>query len=103
MPANAEVAEPFIEERVLPGREAQDTLDDGPYVVILYNDDVHEFDEVSSQLQKATGYDAARCEQIMLEAHTRGRAIAYTGSADACERAANILRQIRLQVETDRF
>ncbi len=83
MPANAEVAEPFIEERVLPGREEQDVADDdGPYVVILYNDDFHGFDEVSSQLQKATGYDAPRCEQIMLEAHTRGRAIAYTGSSE---------------------
>ena len=76
MPANAEVAEPFIEERVLPGYEEQDMLDDGPYVVILYNDDYHTEEEVASQVQKATGYEAARCERIMLEAHTRGRAIA---------------------------
>src|SRR5687767_12744317 len=96
--------EPGVIERVLP-RLDEDTIQDdqGPYVVILYNDDYHDPGEVVEQLQKATGYDIERCIAIMLEAHTRGRAIAYTGSEEDCERAANILRQIRLQVETDRF
>ena len=54
-------------------------------------------------MQKATGYSLEKAVEVMLEAHTRGRAIAYTGSQDECERAANVLRAIRLQVETDRF
>ncbi len=104
MPAESEVAEPRVDERVLPGYdEDEDVADSGPYVVILYNDDHHDMSEVSAQLQKATGYDIERCYAIMLEAHTRGRAIAYTGSEEDCERAAKILRQIRLQVETDKF
>jgi ATP-dependent Clp protease adapter protein ClpS len=104
MPAETEVAEPYIEERALPGRADQESIDiEGPYVVILYNDDHHAIDEVISQVQKATGYDIDRCVKITLEAHMRGRAIAFTGSSPDCERAANILRQIRLQVETDKF
>jgi ATP-dependent Clp protease adapter protein ClpS len=104
MPAEPELAEPRIEERELPQLEEHYDIDDeGPYVVILYNDDYHSMEEVCAQLQKATGYNFERCETIMLEAHTRGRAIAYTGSQCDCERAANILRQIRLQVETDKF
>jgi ATP-dependent Clp protease adaptor protein ClpS len=96
--------EPGILERVLPDLEESEVIDnEGPYVVILYNDDYHDMLEVVSQLQKATGYDIERCAAIMLEAHTRGRAIAYTGSQEDCEKAANVLRQIRLQVETDRF
>lgn len=96
--------EPGVIERVLPDlEEVNDIHDEGPYVVILYNDDYHDMDEVISQLQKATGYDIDRCAQIMLEAHITGRAIAYTGSQEDCERAAGILRQIRLQVETDKF
>lgn len=96
--------DPDTLERMLPDLHSKDTTDDeGPYVVILYNDDYHEMMEVVAQLQKATGYDFDRCVQIMWEAHTRGRAIAYTGSQDDCERAASILRQIRLQVETDKF
>ena len=99
-----EITEPLIRERVLPRiDEESDIDDDGPYVVILYNDDYHEMMAGASQVQKATGYNFDKCLQIMLEAHTRGRAIAYTGSAEDCERAANILRQIGLQVETDKF
>lgn len=75
---------------------------DSPYVVILYNDDYHGMDEVVLQLQKATGCSIEQAALVMLEAHTLGRAVAHTGSQDECERAASVLRQIRLQVETDR-
>jgi len=72
-----------------------------PWVVILYNDDWHGFDEVTLQIQKATGYDLERAERITYEAHSAGRAIAYEGTHEECERVAAILRRIRLQVETD--
>lgn len=104
MPIEPETAEPQFDERVLPIlHDFETSHDDGPYVVILYNDDYHDTLEVTSQLQRATGYAFERCTLIMLEAHQTGRAIAYTGSEEACERTAHILRQIRLQVETDRF
>ncbi len=104
MPAELDVAEPRIDVRTLPQYDEEPILDDeGPYVVILYNDDHHDYEEVTLQLQKATGYQLEICETIMLEAHTRGRAIAFTGGQASCERAANVLRQIRLQVETDKF
>lgn len=77
--------------------------DEGGYIVILYNDDYHSFDEVISQIQIATGYDIHRCIEIMLTAHTTGRAIAYSGDESECERVAGTLRRIRLQVETDRL
>lgn len=98
------LAGPDILERVLNDPEGNDTTDDaGPYVVILYNDDYHTQEEVILQVRKATAYPLARCVEIMWEAHTKGRAIAYTGSQADCERVARVLRQIRLQVETDQF
>lgn len=104
MPADSIVADPLHEEWTLPQLDERDlNAHEGPYVVILYNDDYHDVMEVVSQIQKATGYDIKRCFKIMMEAHQRGRAVTYTGSAEECERAANVLRQIRLQVETDRF
>ena len=75
----------------------------GPWVVILYNCDCHDFDEVIHQVQIATACGQARAEQIAEEAHQRGRAIALTGEQNDCERAAGILRSIGLQVETDKF
>lgn len=76
---------------------------EGGYIVILYDDDYHGIDEVVSQVQIATGYDIQRCVEIMLTAHTTGRAIAYSGDESECERVAGVLRRIRLQVETDRL
>jgi ATP-dependent Clp protease adaptor protein ClpS len=74
----------------------------GPWIVILYNDDYHSFGEVILQLQKATGCSLENAWAIADEAHSTGRAVAYTGTQEECERVAGILRQIRLQVETDR-
>ena len=99
-----DMAQPLLDERMMPAFDDAMDLDmDDPYVVILYNDDHHDMEEVAGQLQKATGYPLERCVRVMLEAHERGRAIAYTSSAEECERVARILRQIRLQVETDKF
>ncbi len=91
-----------IDTEILPrGAEDEATRLRRPWVVILYNDDWHDMDEVTLQIQRATGYSVERAEQVMWEAHTRGRAIAYQGTHEECERVAAILREIRLQVETD--
>lgn len=104
MPEGMELLDPAQEERLRPVWDEDFDADiDDPYVVILYNDDVHSAEEVVVQTQRATGYHIERCIRIVLEVDTQGRAIAYTGSEAACERVARILRQIRLQVETDRF
>ena len=69
--------------------------------VILYNDDVHTFEEVILQLQKATGCSEDHAEQVAHEVHTRGLATAYTGEKDPCRRVASVSREIQLQVEVD--
>ncbi len=95
-------------QQVLPEIDLEQEVTDrsdlsGPYVVILYNCDCHTFEQVIGQLQRAAGYSIEKAFAIALEAHTRGRAIAYTGEAVDCERVAGILRSIGLQVETDMF
>ncbi len=73
-----------------------------PWNVILYNDDVHTFDEVEWQLQKAIGCSLEVAEHIARTVHTEGRAVAYTGELEDCERVAGILRQIDLLVDVER-
>lgn len=72
-----------------------------PWKVILYNDDIHSFDEVILQLRKATGCTDERAAQIAFEAHTNGKAIAYSGSFPKCFKVMGILRQIQLIVEIE--
>jgi ATP-dependent Clp protease adapter protein ClpS len=70
-------------------------------VVILFNDDVHAFDEVIAQVQKATGCSHGEAFQITYAAHTQGQAVAYIGERPACERVARILREIELRAEIE--
>jgi ATP-dependent Clp protease adapter protein ClpS len=74
----------------------------GPWIVILYNDDWHTFDEVIDILCRATGCTEDRAMEIAIEVDSKGRAICYDGSREECERVAAIIATIRLQVETDK-
>lgn len=95
------VADPIIQ--ISPGilDQLEESLD-SPWVVILYNDDWHPYDQVVFQVQKATGCNLEKAVWITHEAHTSGRAVAYSGTLEECERVAGILRAIQLQVETDK-
>ncbi len=92
------VSEPTTQEQTVTPIEVG-----GPWVVILYNCDCHTFEDVIAQLCLATACSFGEAEAIAFEAHTRGRAIAYTGDEGECARVAGVLRSIRLQVETDVF
>lgn len=70
-----------------------------PWQVILYNDDIHTFDEVIRQVQKATGCSVLEATHITVEAHFKGKAVAYKGEFEECHRVANVLREIGLIVE----
>ena len=50
-----------------------------PYNVILLNDDHHSMQFVVEVLCKVFGYNVERCMELMLKAHTDGRAVVYTG------------------------
>lgn len=91
---------PDQDEEVLVDDDIGSRLD-APWKVILYNDDVHTFDEVILQLQKALGCGQARAEKIAFEAHSRGKAIAYDGEFEDCFRVMGVLREIQLVVEIE--
>jgi ATP-dependent Clp protease adaptor protein ClpS len=63
-----------------------------PYNVILENDDVHSCEFVVEVLCKALGYTAERSTQLMLQAHTTGRAVVWTGSKEVAELKADQIR-----------
>ncbi len=70
-----------------------------PWKVVLYNDDIHGFDEVILQVQKATGCSLVEATRITAEAHFKGKAVAFTGEFVKCNKVAGILREIGLVVE----
>ncbi len=81
--------------------EATEERLDAPWRVILYNDDVHTFDEVILQLVKATGCTTAEAEEKAWRVHTQGKAAVYEGTFEECFRVQGVLREIQLVTEIE--
>ena len=100
--ASAPAAEPDVDVLVEEDIEQDSDVSlDEPWKVILYNDEIHSFEEVTLQLMKATGCSTADAIRIMLVAHLRGKALAFTGPFDECFRVNGILREIQLVTEIE--
>ncbi len=56
-----------------------------PYNLVLENDDYHSFEFVVVVLCKALGYSVERAYEFVLEAHTTGRAVVWTGAKEVAE------------------
>lgn len=82
---------------VAPQETLNDTLD--AYRVILFNDDVHTFDEVIFQIIKAIQCTRSKAEKHTWEVHTKGRSIIYAGTLPACLKVSSILEEIDLKTE----
>ncbi len=66
--------------------------------LILFNSS-HFWDDVVSQLQKATGFDILQCEQIAMIAHTKGKAVVLSGEIEKLSSVECILKEIQLKTE----
>ena len=66
-------------------REETHTRRVPPYNVILENDDHHSIEFVVDVLIKVFGCAMERAVQLMMEAHTGGRSIIWTGSREVAE------------------
>ncbi len=69
--------------------------------VILYNDEMHTFDEVIFQLIKATSCSIIKAEKITHEVHFVGKSIAYEGSMSKCLNVSSVLEEISLLTEIE--
>jgi ATP-dependent Clp protease adaptor protein ClpS len=66
-------------------KEAVETRQMPPYHVILDNDDHHSFEFVLEVLCKALNVTEQKAFILTEEAHTKGRAIVWTGSREVAE------------------
>lgn len=74
---------------------------DTPCRVVLFNDDIHTFDEVISQLIKATGCSSAKAESLAWEVHTKGKAVCFEGALSDCLRVSGVLEEIGLHTQIE--
>jgi ATP-dependent Clp protease adaptor protein ClpS len=64
--------------------------------VVLFNDDWHSFEEVITQLIKATGCTFEQARDYTFEVHVKGKSIVFTGSMSRCLKVSSILEEIAL-------
>ncbi|MFZ1730249.1 MAG: ATP-dependent Clp protease adaptor ClpS [Bacteroidota bacterium] len=94
--SSAPLSTPEVEEEVTDG-----TATDSPPKVILFNDNVHTFEDVITQLQKAIHCSRSKGEALAMEVHTRGRACVYVGEMDQCLRISSVLEEIALHTQIE--
>jgi len=70
-----------------------------PFRVILYNDDIHTFNEVIIQLVKATGCSYEKAKDYAFTVHVKGQAIVYHGELTSCLKVTSILEEIGLHTQ----
>lgn len=70
-----------------------------PWRVMLYNDEIHTFQEVINQLTKAIHCSASQAEKIALKVHSEGKALVYEGDFEPCFEVNSILKEIQLITE----
>lgn len=80
---------------------AEETVVQHPATVILFNDEVHTFEEVITQLIKALRCSQSRAEELAVEAHTHGKAAVFTGELVRCMEVSSILEEIELMTQIE--
>src|SRR3954468_20768131 len=77
--------EPIVADPRTKPREDTRTRRVPPYHVILANDDHHSMDFVIGVLKKVLGVPVEKAVALMLEAHTSGRVVIWTGPKEVAE------------------
>ena len=72
-----------------------------PATVILFNDEVHTFDEVIDQLIKALRCDTTKAEALTWEVHSSGKAAVYKGEMTECLKVNGVLEEIALHTQIE--
>lgn len=99
-------ADPGVEEEEAPGtevevleKEEEEDQENTPWRVILYDDDIHTFEEVIGQLIKALKCNRPHAEELTYKVHNDGKAEVFKGSFEDCFEVNGILKEIQLVTE----
>ncbi|MDI6803604.1 MAG: ATP-dependent Clp protease adaptor ClpS [Bacteroidota bacterium] len=72
-----------------------------PAKVILFNDDVHSFDEVIYQIIRAVRCDFEKAKALTNQVHNYGKAVVYGGELNKCIEVSSILEEIELMTQVE--
>ncbi len=76
------ITAPVEVERPDPDEVAEPDL---PWIVIVWNDPVNLMSYVTWVFQKLFGYPRAKAEKLMMDVHTKGKAVVSSGTREKAE------------------
>ena len=79
----------------------EETSRQEPARAILFNDEVHTFDEVINQLLIALKCSQAKAEELTWEVHNSGKSCVYTGELTRCLEITHVLEEIQLMTQIE--
>jgi ATP-dependent Clp protease adaptor protein ClpS len=91
----------FSQKPVQEEEKNSNVLVEQPARVILFNDNIHSFDEVIGQIIKATGCEQTRAEALTWEVHNKGKAMVFEGVMDECLNVSHVLEEIALNTQIE--
>jgi len=91
-----EPAKPDVEVEVAVETKSDE---DTPWRLVLYNDEIHTFDEVINQLIKALGCSFSKAEELTFKVHNDGKAVVHEGTFEECFQINSVLQEIQLVTE----
>lgn len=97
--AGLETAEPGI-VTVDDTRSAADLA--VPWNIIVHNDPINLMSYVTMVFQRVFGYPRTRAQQLMLEVHTRGRSLVWSGAREQAELYVQQLHSYQLLATLER-
>lgn len=85
-------------------REKTDTSAslDAVWNVIVHNDPINLMSYVTHVFQQVFGYSQARAEQLMMEVHTQGRSLVWSGDRELAEHHVHQLHGHQLHATLER-
>ena len=81
--------------------DQEEVITEEPAKVILFNDNVHSFEEVIVQLIKAIKCTQNKAEGLAWEVHNTGKAVVYAGDLLRCMDVSSVLEEIRLMTQIE--
>lgn len=88
--------------QIQPLEEIEETVEtQTPAKVILFNDEVHTFDEVIYQIIRAVRCDFEKAKALTHQVHNFGKAIVFSGELPRCIEVSSILEEIDLITQVE--
>ncbi len=92
----------MTQEIFLPEEDVIDeVITSEPAKAILFNDEVHTFEEVINQIIKAVQCSHAKAEELTWEVHNEGKSCVYTGDLQRCLEITHVLEEIELMTQIE--